>query len=122
MKVREFLEMTNNIINCGFNDSPYYLQQVRPRIVCADGFEMSVQAGSHWYCYPRANLRDGNYSEVEVGYPSDIEPLIMSYAEGGGKTGYTENVYAYVPVDLIDEVLEKHGGIALIGDKEVTKE
>ena len=40
------------------------------RVVCADGFEMSVQANRLVYCKPQ---KDGaeRYSQVEVGFPSE---------------------------------------------------
>ncbi len=49
-------------------------------VVCADGFKMSVQAHVGAYCSPRINGAD-RYEEVEVGFPSHVEDLIMDYAE-----------------------------------------
>ena len=45
-----------------------------PHIVCSDGFEMSVQVGYSLYSEPKKVAK--RYSKVEVGYPSDHEPLI----------------------------------------------
>jgi hypothetical protein len=45
---------------------------------------------------------------MEIGYPSHYEELIRSYAE---TDEYTNTFYPYVPVSLIIEVIEKHGGI-----------
>ena len=87
----------------------YGCQVTRPRIVCKDGFSMSVQAGEAIYCMPRVNLSSGGYAEVEIGFPSEKEDLICQYAECS--SDYTETVYPYVPVELVEKVIEKHGGI-----------
>lgn len=78
-----------------------------PRIVCKDGFSMSVQVGEYNYCQPRRDLA-AYYSEAEIWFPSEEEPLIMRYAENPSSP--TETVYGYVPSELIYEVIEKHGG------------
>ena len=78
------------------------------RIKCADGFTMSVQAGDWTYCSPRISGL-GFYSAYEVGYPSEAEPLLMDYAEN--ESTPTETVYGYVPVQVIVDVIAKHGGI-----------
>ena len=85
-----------------------------PHIVCVDGFEMSVQVGAHLYSEPKKVAK--RYSAVEVGYPSDHEPLIEEYAETfhqEHETDYTDLVYPYVPVKIVNKVLKKHGGIDL---------
>ena len=68
----------------------------------------SVQAGAGLYCEPRANLESGEYTACEVGYPSQKEELLMPYIEDPTKP--TEAVYPYVPVEVIEQVIEKHGG------------
>ena len=74
---------------------------------CKDGFTMSVQASEYHYCIPRNN--DGPWTHVEVGFPSDREELLMPYAEDSEHP--TETVYAYVPVEVVEKVIEKHGGL-----------
>lgn len=83
--------------------------KIRPAIYCADGFQMSVQASAYHYCEPRTNLSDCNYEEVEIGFPSIEESLIMDYAENPDNP--TGTVYGWVPISVVDEVLIKHGGI-----------
>lgn len=101
MKIIDYLRKTYSVIG--------FMQNTRPRIVCNDGFSMSVQAGYGLYCTPRCNLANGDYSHVEIGFPSEAEELIQEYAEGSGD--YTSTVYPYVPVELVEKVIEKHGGI-----------
>ena len=78
-----------------------------PRIECADGFSLSVQAGESIYCSPRSNM--GPWVEVEVGFPSVVEPLLFEYAESPGR--WTDTVYPYVPIELVTSVIEVHGGV-----------
>ena len=79
-----------------------------PRVICASGFSMSVQAHDGAYCSPRANNAP-RYMKVEVGFPSAEEPLLMDYCED--KSEPTHTVYAYVPVQVVTNVIAKHGGI-----------
>ena len=84
-----------------------------PHIVCSDGFEMSVQVGFSLYSTPKKVAK--RYSAVEIGFPSDHEPLIEKWAENlfEDSPDFTDTVYPYVPVKVVDEVLKKHGGIDL---------
>ena len=77
-------------------------------VFCKDGFSMSVQANGYAYCRPRVDNAP-IYKEVEIGYPSHREPLIMKYAEDQSKP--TSTVYGYVPVHLVTLVITKHGGM-----------
>jgi hypothetical protein len=106
-------------------------------VVCADGFTVSVIAGGGTYCTPRPVLcahpyndelcsdtapvsdimytaackYSGPYTEVEVGYPSDVpEPweIWAEFVEDAEKP--TETVYAYVPVEDVRDLIRLHGG------------
>ena len=78
-----------------------------PKVVCNDGFEMSVQAGQSLYSEPRDVV--DSYEEAEVGFPSEEESLITDYAED--QENLCDTVYGYVPCSIIDQVIKKHGGI-----------
>lgn len=104
LTIREFLKKTYCVIK------DYGLQMTRPRIFCCDGFSISVQAGSSTYSEPRENLEGGMYKCVEVGFPSAREELLMKYAEDPHDP--TDSIYPYVPVALVDKVIQKHGGIS----------
>ena len=106
------------------------------RIVCADGESLSVQAGSYLYSTPKDN--EGPYTEVEVGFPSVNPPYTWApYFEGNFPKPHgllyrmiskllsvipgvsmpdpeeddpTGSVYCYIPVTLVREFIEAHGG------------
>lgn len=79
-----------------------------PRIRCADGFAMSVQASSVHYCTPRAS--DVDWIDVEVGFPSARAEQLMPYAEDPNDP--TGTVYGCVPFEVVAEVIADHGGFA----------
>lgn len=79
----------------------------RPRVQCADGYSVSVQAGFCLYSSPRADA--DHYTKVELGYPSHVDDELLLYAENPNDP--TNTVYGYVPVELVDRVIQKHGGI-----------
>ena len=117
MKINEFIK--NNLKVKVLNKDPlmrHMMTSTRlPHIVCTDGFTMSVQVGYSLYSTPKKVAK--RYSEVEIGYPSEHEPLIEEYAECYTfeelDIDFTNTVYGYVPVKLVDKVLKKHGGIDL---------
>ena len=93
-------------LKCTYDEKDAY--QVRPRIICKDGFEISVQGGDMFhYCFPRSKANV--YDEVECGYPSDEESELLRYAEN--RLRPTDTVYGYVPISVIERIVEKHGGI-----------
>ena len=120
MKINEFIQRNLKVTNHSSDPSmKHMLTSTRlPKIVCSDGFEMSVQVGSSLYSTPKKVAK--SYSAVEIGFPSEHEPLIEKYAETFYKedemdvTDYTDTVYPVVPVKIVDKVLKKHGGIDII--------
>lgn len=98
MNIQDFIQETNVIENG-------YI--FRPRIFCKDGFNFSAQASSGHYCYPRKTT--DFYSKMELGFPSEEEELLFEYAET--EYNWTQTVYGWVPVEVIQEVIDKHGGI-----------
>ena len=103
--INEYLERTRSVQQL-WNGAT--IENNRPRVKCADGFEISVQASHCHYCDPR---EDGAavYETVELGYPNMEEPLIIDYAEE--PDGPLGTVYGYVPVSIVCELVSKHGGI-----------
>ena len=103
MKINEFIQKYRNVTKL----VPGMTRSITPHVICNDGFEMSVQAGQSLYSEPRDVV--DSYEEAEVGFPSVEESLLTSYAEDG--EALCDTVYGYVPCSIIDEVIEKHGGI-----------
>ena len=75
----------------------------RERVTCEDGFSVSIQDSSHHYCTPLVT--------AELGFPS--EPMgdeFTPYAEN--REDLTETVYGHVPLRMVLDLIERHGGIA----------
>jgi hypothetical protein len=85
----------------------YQVRNNHKRIYCKDGYNFSVQARSGAYCSPREDF--GPWYEVEVGYPSAVEDTLMPYVDDDSKPLNT--VYGYVPIDIVEEIVARHGGI-----------
>lgn len=80
-------------------------------VICADGFTMSVQANAGAYCEPRTNNAK-EYTEVEIGYPSQFEELLDAYVEiPDSPKGHVDQVFPYVPTQVVTNVIAKHGGM-----------
>ena len=71
------------------------------------GFGVSVQARNRNYCTPRDDF--GPYTQVELGFPTAPDSLIIGFAEDSDNP--TETVYGYVPVGIVQALAVKHGGI-----------
>ena len=54
------------------------------------------------------------YKKVELGYPNLKDDLIIEYAETPDKP--TETVYGFVPIELVEKLIQKHGGIVNVPD------
>ena len=103
MKINEFIQKYRKVKKL----VPGMTTSHNPHVICKDGFKMSVQAGQSLYSEPRDVV--DSYEEAEVGFPSTEESLLTSYAED--EENLCGTVYGYVPCSIIDEVIEKHGGI-----------
>jgi len=116
MKINEFIKNNLKVTNLAENNDPLMKHMMTssrlPHIVCTDGFSMSVQVGYSLYSTPKKVAK--RYSEVEIGYPSERESLLEEYVESFYVTpDFTDSIYPYVPVKVVDKVLKKHGGIDL---------
>lgn len=98
MTINDFLQKYRRV-RFGYN-------VCRPRVRCADGYTVSVQAGAGIYSDPRADA--AKYRKVELGYPSILDPELANWAEDPNTC---DTVFAFVPVDLVDMICAKHGGI-----------
>jgi hypothetical protein len=79
-----------------------------PIIHCRDGFSVSVQGHPHAY----ARMRGDGWETVELGFPNRWEELLDEFREYPDGNP-TKSVCPQVPVELVDQVLKRHGGIDL---------
>ena len=84
------------------------MKKLYERVVCADGFSISIQANRYSYCEPKQDSCDEGYTSVELGFPSRPCPFIMDYAET--PEDLTGSVYGYVPASVVRKMIEAHGG------------
>ena len=84
------------------------------RVICADGFTVSVQASEGSYCSPRNSV--GPWESVECGFPTEKDPVLERYAEDGSagvdpESGTVQTVYGWVPSQVVMAIIESHGGM-----------
>lgn len=105
MTFQEIINGEGNVIELD-NKARYTFKEIAERIECKDGTTLSVQASHTHYCTPRTDT--GPYSAVEVGYPTADPPdSWLPYADGDE---IPSDVYGYVPVEMVREFIEMHGG------------
>lgn len=73
-------------------------------------FSVSIQASRHHYCTPCGDFHPSNYTHVELGFPSEEVGVWMEFAED--RENPCDTVYSYVPIILVEMVLDKRGGIS----------
>jgi hypothetical protein len=86
---------------------------LNPRITCKDGVSLSVQANEYAYCEPRLTLSERweEYSRVEVGFVRGVKSMPESWLDYSDDGTLNSDVYGYVPVALVKEFIESHGGM-----------
>ena len=86
---------------------------IRPRVFCADGVSLSVQASEYAYCSPRQRLQKpwNEYGLVEVGYiyDKDTQPFSPPDVWRPYQSGNDE-IWAYIPISMVKEFIADHGG------------
>ena len=82
---------------------------ILPKVICSDGFTVSMQISKVHYCMPKTASAE-RYTHTELGFPSVGDPLIKDYAED--PEDETNTVYPYVPIEVVNALFEKHGGIS----------
>lgn len=89
MKVKDYLNMFREM-------------SIKPRAICKDGFAISIQNSEFHHCYA---------GTVELGFPSELDDELSIYAE---EKDTTETVFSCVPLEIIEKVVAKHGGIKTV--------
>ena len=85
--------------------------KVIPRLHCADGLTLSVQASDFHGCEPK-NLT-GPYSAVECALPSQKVNDLMPYLIPEEGISPEQGIYPFVPVSLVAKIINDHGGLVL---------
>lgn len=81
-----------------------------PKLVCEDGFTMSVQAGSSCYSTPRTDgEREYSAYEVWLCYEPLLQDYINTYADDDGTVH--SDPCGWVPTHVILDIVNKHGGL-----------
>lgn len=141
--INDYLRATKRVIKIGFGNQINMWQETRPAIICKDGFRLSVQAGFFAYSTPRKDDADyythvevGFVDRLETLLIPYVEcsPVCVGedglpyiFIDGAGLIEIREdspyyslmtedlfnNVHSYVPVEVVDEVIEKHGGFLI---------
>lgn len=94
-----------------------HASNVNRRIVCADGFKVSVQASSWHYANDREGApywRDGVNDDAEVFWPYVTFEVGAVTADPKPKKVWREydsaGVWAWVPRQVVADLLDRHGG------------
>ena len=96
--------------------STYFLL---PRIHCKDGFTISIQVNNGNYCASENGVRTfgTDWKLVEWGFPSEQIDAEKYHAEENfyeeEEIDTTQTVGGYVEIELMDTLLQEHGGIDL---------
>lgn len=115
---QNYLKMTlNEFVKATFDTAKYLPNQeryaLRPSIRCKDGFHMSVQGSHGHYCKPKEHANQ--YTHMEIGYlkfPNTFEEELRLYAHySDNRCLLSEATFANVPVELIQKIIDEHGGI-----------
>lgn len=78
-----------------------------PELRLGDGLNLSVQASEFHKCEPLERREDGEYECVEVYSHGEFVSELDEYL-------CDRFTYGYVPVEIMEKLVEKHGGIQLI--------
>ena len=74
---------------------------VRPRVVCKDGFSVSIQSSPSHYS------TEGQSVEMYDPSPDKTKHGILRSWKSG-----KHGVYPFVPIKVVDRLIRKHGGLA----------
>ena len=108
--LRENFEFRNMLGGMWAYRGPEKASNIFPRIECADGLNFSAQGHCGAYSAPRDDFAD-SYDSVEIGFPSERVEEFMPYIDGGPDSDPLESVYGWVPTEIVEAVIAKHGGL-----------
>ena len=115
------LMANNNECKCtkmGMENAYMSTHFLLPRIHCKDGFNISIQVNKGNYCASENGVRTfgTDWKLVEWGFPSEHIDAKKYNAENyleEEEIDTTQTVGGYVEIELMDQLLQEHGGIDL---------
>ena len=104
--------LKTNVTIREYGQTSHY-QVVRKSLVCNDGTTLSVQASDTHWCSPRNSYVDYYTGDIEYFDYSSVEVwnVSVSVPDSWSDYGDDNNPYAYIPVNLVEEFIDSHGGI-----------
>lgn len=82
-----------------------FFKPINPRVILNSGASLSIQASRSHYCLPPEN--EGPYTHYELAHPRGLGApdlaLLKKYED-------SEGIYAYVPKEVLDKIINSHGG------------
>lgn len=111
MTTNEFINMMLKMM--GISEKNYQHNYFHlPRIFCKDGFNISIQVNCGNYCGSENGWRKfgKEWKGVEWGYPSGEIDSVKYNSESEDTIGSV----GCIETELIDELLESHGGIDIV--------
>lgn len=101
---KNFTDWMDEAARKGKNYEP--IRRLKPK----DGHTLSIQASKYHYCEPRSDRESYNqYEKFEIGFPTFRSTMLMPFAEEPERP--TDTVYAYVPKEIIERLIKRHGGV-----------
>lgn len=104
MNTLEKLQLHLSAPEIAMGGTDYFHKPLADLVVCADDSVMSVQASQYHYSEPRENT--GPYTHVEVWRCGSPEAW-AEYGDG-------EEPYAYIPIELVAEEIDRRGGFKVV--------
>ena len=77
--------------------------ELRPKVYCSDGHNVSVQGHCGSYSEPR--VFSPKYNSVELGFPSSEDKIFKSEFSDG------DDIAGYVPINVVHNYIQAHGGV-----------
>lgn len=99
---------TNEWLKAAPRLSPQHLS-ARRRAVCKSGLSLSIQASRWHYCSPKQD-NASSYTMVEAGFPEKNGKPVRLRSLGPAESRGSP-VWGYVPVETLDRLLRRNGGI-----------
>lgn len=108
MEIEQWLEKTTRVLLLESKE----IQLCRPPIVCRDGYTMSVQTeGDTLFATYKDTPKGRTYITLDVSEISEEDISLKPYEHLYKDNEAEEKVWAFVPIQVVERLIKKHGGI-----------